>query len=185
MTLGRSSKRTLREHRRLQYGATHETIFRRALRRDLERIVTLLADDPLGSRRERPTFPLEQTYVSAFDAIDGDPQHELVVLDVGQGADGVMQLSYLPSLTYEGRERAQIEGVRVSERLRGQGYGERMLRWAIERARKRGCVMVQLTTDKSRLDALRFYERLGFRASHEGMKLHLTESGMPPGRTTE
>jgi ribosomal protein S18 acetylase RimI-like enzyme len=163
----------------------HETIFRRALRGDLERIVTLLADDPLGSQRERPTFPLKRTYLSAFDAIDGDPRHELIVLDIGQGPEGVMQLSYLPSLTYEGRERAQVEGVRVSERLRGQGYGEKMFRWAIERAGKRGCVMVQLTTDKSRPEALRFYERLGFRASHEGMKLHLTDSRMSPEKTPE
>jgi len=87
---------------------------------------------------------------------------------------GTMQLSFLPYLTYRGGWRMQIEAVRIASGHRGAGIGERLFRWAIERARERGCHLVQLTTDKARPDALRFYERLGFRASHEGMKLHLT-----------
>ena len=147
-------------------------LFRRATRDDLPAIVAMLADDPLGARRESDTSPLPRCYHDAFDAIDRDPNIELVVAQAGAGGAlgalgivGVLQLSFIPNLSHRGGWRALIEGVRV---------GRQMLQWAIERARQRGCLMVQLTSDKSRTDAIRFYEGLGFVASHEGMKLHLS-----------
>lgn len=147
--------------------------FRPASRDDLPILVRLLADDPLGAERERPEDPLPSAYLDAFAAIDADPNHELVVAVRDETVVGLMQLSFLPYLTHQGGWRALIEGVRVSADARSQGVGDAMFKWAIERARDRGCVMVQLTTDRSRPDALRFYERLGFKASHHGMKLLL------------
>jgi len=147
---------------------------RRALAADLPAIVRMLADDPLGARRERVEDPLPESYRQAFAAIEQDPNNELVV---AEGADGVavavLQLSFTPGLSHQGGWRATIEGVRVDSRLRGGGVGHELLRWAIERARQRGCRQVQLTTDKTRTAARRFYESLGFVASHEGMKLAL------------
>ena len=149
--------------------------FRRATRDDLSAIVRLLADDPLGARRESFMDPLPASYEAAFTAIDRDPNHELVVVDApDQPVAGVLQLTLIPHLTYRGGWRAQIEGVRVAAHLRSAGVGEQLFRWAIQRARDRGCHLVQLTSDKARPDAIRFYERLGFVASHEGMKLHLS-----------
>lgn len=151
-----------------------EPCIRIARRDDLAAIVQLLADDPLGSQREDNVVPLPEAYVRAFDAIDGDPNHELVVVESPQGAViGVLQLTFLPGLTYRGSWRALVEGVRVAAGSRGAGLGEVLLGWAIRRARERGCRLLQLTSDKSRADAIRFYERLGFVASHEGLKLHL------------
>ena len=109
----------------------------------------------------------------AFRAIDADPNNELVVACRGERVVGVLQLTYLPSLTYRGGWRALIEGVRVASGERSQGSGKALFEWAIARARERGCHMAQLTTDKARPDARRFYESLGFVASHEGMKLRL------------
>jgi ribosomal protein S18 acetylase RimI-like enzyme len=148
-------------------------VLRRARRDDLADIVRLLADDPLGAKRERFATPLPTSYVRAFEAIDADPNNELIVACCTSDVVGVLQLTFIPYLTYQGSWRALIEGVRVDARLRGRGVGEQLVRWAIERARSRGCRIVQLTTDKSRGDAKRFYERLGFVASHEGLKLHL------------
>ncbi len=147
--------------------------FRPATRDDLPILVELLADDPLGAQRERPGDPLPRAYLDAFAAIDADPNQELVVAVQGEQVVGLMQLSFLPYLTHQGGWRALIEGVRVSAGARSQGVGGAMFRWAIERARERGCVMVQLTTDRSRPDALRFYERLGFKNTHHGLKLLL------------
>ncbi|MFK0041877.1 GNAT family N-acetyltransferase [Paenarthrobacter sp. NPDC090517] len=144
---------------------------RRARRSDLPRILALLADDQLGATRERADDLVP--YERAFDAIDADPAHLLVVGELDGDVVATFQLSYLPGLSRKGSWRAQIEAVRVSEVLRGQGVGALMIRWAIEQARERGCSLVQLTTDKSRVSAHRFYERLGFVASHEGMKLTL------------
>jgi len=144
-----------------------------AERADLEAIVQLLADDPLGARRERYELPLRESYRRAFDAIAGDPNNELVVACVGGVVAGVLQITYTPGLTYEGGWRATIEGVRVASRLRSAGLGRTLLEWAIARARGRGCRLVQLTTDRSRPAARRFYESLGFVASHDGMKLQL------------
>jgi len=148
--------------------------FRRATRDDLPAIVAMLADDPLGAQREANASPLPRCYHDAFDAIDRDPNIELVVVQAGNhGVVGVLQLSFIPNISHRGGWRALIEGVRVAAAIRSGGVGRKMLLWAIERARQRGCLMVQLTSDKSRTDAIRFYEGLGFVASHEGLKLHL------------
>lgn len=148
---------------------------RPATAQDLPAIVTMLADDPLGAQRERNTSPLPAAYLQAFEAIDRDPNNELVVVEGDDGrAVAVLQLTFTPYLTHQGGWRATIEGVRVSSALRGTGVGRAFFAWAIERARARGCHVVQLTTDKQRPDARRFYESLGFAATHEGMKLKLS-----------
>jgi len=149
---------------------------RRAALDDLDAIVRLLANDPLGAQRERYQHPLPDSYRSAFLAIAADPNQELAVGCLDCQVVGVLQLSYLPNLTYQGAWRALIEGVRIATDVRSLGIGRQMFEWAIERARSRGCRMVQLTTDKSRPDALRFYLSMGFVASHEGMKLALSPS---------
>jgi ribosomal protein S18 acetylase RimI-like enzyme len=145
---------------------------RRATVADLPALVALLADDELGARREEPDGDLAP-YRAAFDLIAADPAHLLVVAMVGGVVMGTLQLSLLPGLARRGALRAQIEGVRVASGARSRGLGEAMLGWAVEEARRRGCALVQLTTDKSRTDAARFYERLGFVATHEGLKLML------------
>jgi GNAT superfamily N-acetyltransferase len=155
-------------------------VMRRAQRDDLETIVRLLADDPLGAKRERYELPLPPEYGAAFSAIDSDPNQELTVACLGGEVVGVLQLTYLPYLTYRGGWRALIEGVRIAAGVRAQGIGRNMFEWAIDRARARGCHLVQLTTDKARPDALRFYQSLGFVASHEGMKLSLGELHLQP-----
>jgi ribosomal protein S18 acetylase RimI-like enzyme len=140
---------------------------------NLAAIVRLLSDDPLGTKRERYETPLPEGYLRAFDAIDADPNNELEVACRGGEVVGVLQLTFIPYLTYQGGWRALIEAVRIDSKHRSQGLGKAMFAWAIERSRSRGCHLVQLTTDKSRPEAKRFYESLGFSASHEGMKLHL------------
>ncbi len=153
-------------------GAEQLTV-RAANRGDVPAIVRMLADDPLGAQREMFSDPLAESYLTAFDAIDRDPNNELVVAAAGGEVIGVLQLTFIPNLTYRGGWRALIEGVHVSSGARSSGIGGAMFRWATESARQRGCVMLQLTTNKARTDALRFYERLGFVASHHGMKLML------------
>ena len=145
--------------------------FRRARAEDVPAIVHLLADDPLGARRERDESPLPPAYLQAFRVVDSDANNDLVVACQGKEVVGVLQITFIPYLTYQGGWRALIEGVRVASGARSQGTGKALIEWAIARARERGCVMVQLTTDKARVDAKRFYEGLGFVASHEGMKL--------------
>lgn len=147
--------------------------FRSARLADLPAIVALLADDPLGATRERLEDPLPNAYLRAFTAIDQDPNQDLIVADRGGVVAGVLQLTFIASLTWQGSTRALIEGVRIASGLRGMGIGEALVREAIARARAHGCAIVQLTTDRSRADAHRFYERLGFKATHVGMKLHL------------
>ncbi|HEX6683375.1 MAG TPA: GNAT family N-acetyltransferase [Candidatus Limnocylindrales bacterium] len=146
-------------------------IFREAVREDLPTIVALLADDVLGKARDFAT--VDDAYERAFKAIDEDPRNDLIVAEEHGTILGFMQVTYIPGLGRHGGERSLIESVRVHSDRRGQGIGEAMMRWAIEQARERGCALVQLTSDKSRADAHRFYERLGFVASHEGMKLNL------------
>jgi GNAT superfamily N-acetyltransferase len=137
-------------------------------------LVALLADDPLGAQREAATSPLPAGYYAAFEAIDRDPNNELIVAETADGQlAGMLQLTFIPYLTYQGGWRALVEGVRVAAVLRSGGIGGRLLQRAIDRARERGCHMIQLTSDKARADAIRFYESLGFVASHEGMKLRL------------
>jgi GNAT superfamily N-acetyltransferase len=149
---------------------------RLATRQDLDAIVGLLANDPLGATRERAAHPLPESYVRAFTAIESDSRQELVVAELEGEIVGTLQLTIMPYLTYQGGTRAQIEAVRVGEHRRSEGIGGRLIRWAVARARERGCHLVQLTTDKSRADAKRFYEELGFRSTHEGMKMWLKGS---------
>ncbi|UTE78322.1 GNAT family N-acetyltransferase [Rossellomorea sp. KS-H15a] len=150
-----------------------ELQFREATEKDVDRIVEMLADDVLGSKRERYEHPLPESYIQAFNAIDTDPNNELVVACQGEEVVGVQQITFTPYLTHQGGWRATIEGVRTSASVRGEGVGTKMIQWAIARAEERGCHLIQLTTDKQRPDALRFYERLGFKATHEGLKLKL------------
>jgi GNAT superfamily N-acetyltransferase len=135
----------------------------------------MLADDALGARRERYELPLPPAYERAFQAIQADPAQELVVVELSGAVVGMLQLTFIPYLTHQGSWRALIEGVRIDSRHRASGLGRQMMGWAIARARARNCRMVQLTTDKARPDARRFYESLGFTASHEGMKLSLAD----------
>lgn len=152
-----------------------DVTFREAKRDDVPAIVRLLADDPLGSARESPGDQLPGAYWAAFEAIEGDPNNSLIVAEIDGRIAGSLQLTYIPSLTYTGGERAQIEGVRVAAERRGHGVGQALIGWAIEQARARGCRVVQLTADRQRPDAIRFYQRIGFRPSHMGMKYHLKE----------
>lgn len=147
--------------------------FRLATREDVPAIVRLLAEDDLGAQREKPTEPLPQAYYTAFEAIEENLNQELIVAELDGEVIGTLHLMFLPSLSYQGRTRAQVESVRVARRLRGQGIGAQMMKWAIERARQHGCHMMQLTSHKSRTDAHRFYEKLGFTKSHIGMKMSL------------
>ncbi|WP_412986156.1 GNAT family N-acetyltransferase [Niallia alba] len=147
--------------------------FRIATVQDLNQIVAMLADDVLGSKRERYEQPLPNSYMEAFHAITADSNNELVVAYFGDEVVGVQQITFTPYITHQGGWRATIEGVRTASSVRGKGVGTKMIYWAIERAKERGCHLIQLTTDKQRPDALRFYERLGFQATHEGMKMKL------------
>ena len=148
-----------------------DVIFREAVRADLPAIVALLADDVLGKARD--FMQVDDAYEKAFADVTADPRNQLIVADSGGELVGCFQITYIPGLGRHGAERALIESVRVRSDLRGQGLGRRMMTWAIDQARERGCGLVQLTTDKSRHDAHRFYTSLGFVASHEGMKLPL------------
>ena len=149
--------------------------FRPASPADLPALVRLLADDPLGQSREQATDPLPAAYDEAFREIEADPNNELIVVeDAGGDLVATLQLTFIPGLSLMGGLRLQIESVRVAPAYRGRGIGERVFAWAIDRGRAQGCRLVQLTTNKTRSDALRFYERLGFAASHEGMKMMLT-----------
>lgn len=147
------------------------TAFRPATRDDLVAIVALLVDDELGAKREDPSDLAP--YRLAFDAIAANPMHELIVATKDGAVAGCCQLTILHNLSRCGATRALLESVRVAGVLRGQRIGEQLVRHAIGRARARGAVMLQLTSDKRREDAIRFYERLGFVRSHEGMKLPL------------
>lgn len=148
-------------------------IIRRAIRADVVEIVRLLSDDPLGQAREAPTDPLPESYYRAFEAIEADPNQFLAVVELEGRIVGTFQLSFIPGMSHRGAWQAQIEAVRIEHSLRNRGLGRAVMTWAIEQARQRGCTMMQLTTHKSRRDAHRFYQRLGFISSHEGMKLKL------------
>jgi GNAT superfamily N-acetyltransferase len=148
-------------------------IFRKAVIEDLPFVVRLLADDFLGSQRERLGKPLPESYLMAFREIEADPNNELIVAEIENEIIGTLQLTFTPSISFQGGKRATVESVRVDAKYRGQGIGERMMRWSIERAREKGCIFMQLTTNLERKDAHRFYERLGFAPSHLGMKLRL------------
>lgn len=146
---------------------------RKAQREDLEAIVSMLADDALGSGREDASRPLAAAYTEAFEAIDRDPNQLLAVATSGGVVVGTLQLSFIPGIARTGMWRGQIEAVRIAQAFRNGGLGQQMFEWAIAQCRAHGCGLVQLTTDKTRPDAHRFYERLGFEASHVGYKLTL------------
>jgi ribosomal protein S18 acetylase RimI-like enzyme len=145
---------------------------RRARRDDVAAIVAMLADDPLGSARERIEDPLPAPYFNAFEAVDRDPNIHLVVAENGDGkVVGCLQLCILPGLSSQGASRALIEDVRVASHCRSQGIGEQIVRWAIDEARAKNCKLMELVTHNTRLDAQRFYVKLGFQQSHKGMTL--------------
>ena len=152
---------------------TNGIVFRLAKQEDLPSIVRLLSEDDLGSQRERYEDPLPATYYTAFDQINRDANHELIVAEVDGQVIGTLHLMFLPSISFQGGLRAQVESVRVDASQRRQGLGREMMKWTIKRAKVRGAHVVQLTTHKSREDAHRFYERLGFKGTHLGMKLSL------------
>lgn len=146
-------------------------VFRRATRADVPTIVAMLADDFLGRTRERPDDL--GPYLAAFERIDAAPEQELMVVELDGAAVGTFQLTYIPYLTHTAALRAVIEAVRVASDRRGTGLGHAIFAWVTAHVRERGCDVLQLSTDKRRVDAHRFYEDLGFVASHEGMKLSL------------
>lgn len=149
-------------------------IFRKATRNDVQAIVKMLADDELGIEREKYQIPLSQEYYRAFKNINDDTNQELIVIeDNNSEIIGTLQLSFIQYLTYKGGVRAQIEAVRVGKENRGMGLGTKLFDWVIQRAKKRKAHVIQLTTDKKRPEALKFYQNLGFVDSHEGMKMHL------------
>lgn len=151
-----------------------EYVVRRATLDDVESIVRLLADDQIGTRRDGGDL---SDYRRAFATIDADPAQRLVVVAEPSGAvAATLQLTYIPGMARRGAMRAQIEAVRVRRDLRSRGVGHALLGWTIDQARDRGCALVQLTADKRREDAHRFYERFGFVASHQGFKLRLTDA---------
>lgn len=147
--------------------------FRQALRKDVSTIVEMIADDELGKTRENFQTPLPTAYLNAFENIKADPNQELIVLeDEHAEIIGTLQLSFIQYLTYRGGIRAQIEAVRIRKDKRGLGIGKTMFEWAIDKAKERNAHLLQLTTDKKRPKAIKFYEDLGFKATHEGMKIH-------------
>ena len=148
-------------------------MLRAAKRADVPAIVAMLSDDALGAVREATTEPLPASYYEAFDALDRDPNNRLLIADLNGEIVGTLQITFIVGLSRRGAKRALLEAVRVASRHRGKGLGEQIVREAVELARREGCAMGQLTSDKSRKSAHRFYEKLGFVASHEGMKLML------------
>ncbi|MBT2622534.1 GNAT family N-acetyltransferase [Chryseobacterium sp. ISL-6] len=147
---------------------------RKATLTDLMTIIEMLADDILGQSREEVSVPLDERYVSAFKAIDQDPNQDLVVLvNDHDEVLGTLQLTYLQYLNHKGSKRALIESVRIHSSQRGKGLGQKMFQLAIERAKEKGATILQLASDKKRVEALRFYEKLGFTASHEGFKMKI------------
>lgn len=151
-----------------------DLIFRKATKTDIPNLVALLADDDLGSQREDSSIPVNQRYIDSFDSIDKDHNNELTVVESNGELVGMLQLTFIPYLTHTGSWRCLIEGVRISRQYRGQGMGTRFINWSIERATEMKCSIVQLTSDKQRPDALRFYDSLGFQATHEGYKLKIS-----------
>jgi GNAT superfamily N-acetyltransferase len=146
---------------------------RAAVQDDLPEIVRLLAADAVTGNRERYSDPLLPSYEEAFREISQDPNNELIVADLNGAVIGTLQLTFIPNLTLRGGKRALVEAVFIDQQYRGQGIGKKLMQWAIERARQRNCRMIQLTTNKARHDAQRFYEALGFTGSHIGMKYKL------------
>ena len=150
-------------------------IHRRAKLDDLKEIISLLVDDKLGRTREQANEEVAQSYLNAFAKIDSDKNQYLMVLENDEKIIGTCHLTLMPSLTFSGSTRLQIEAVRVNSSVRGQKLGKQMIEFAINWGFEHGATIIQLTTNKERLDAVRFYEKMGFKASHEGMKLYLEQ----------
>lgn len=148
-------------------------IIRDALEADLPFIVGLIASDPVAAARDAEAIGDAAAQMEGFRAITGDPNHRLLVAEIAGERVGSFQLSFIPGVARGGAWRGQIEAVRVAPGHQGQGIGQAMMRWGIEQCRDRGCALVQLTSDINRADAHRFYERLGFAATHSGFKLKL------------
>lgn len=144
--------------------------FRDARRGEVPQLIALLADDPISASRETPG---SGAYWAAFDAIEADPRNRLIVGEADGQPVAMLQLTTIPSLARGGVLRAQIEGVHVAAGQRGKGLGTAIISWAMDQAREAGCGLVQLTSDKRRTDAIRFYQSLGFEATHEGLKAAL------------
>jgi len=147
--------------------------FREAVEKDLPFMVEMLADDELGSQREDTSNPLNPSYLSAFKSIVADPNNELIVVEKEGNIIGMLQLTFIPYLTHKGSWRCLVEGVRIQKNFRGEGIGTRVFEWVIQYARGKGVSILQLTSDKQRPDSIRFYEDLGFKSTHEGLKLKL------------
>ncbi len=148
-------------------------VFRRATESDIVKIVEMIVDDELGKTRENFRIPLPIEYISAFNKINSDENQELIVLE-NENLEiiGTLQLTFIQYLTYRGGIRAQIEAVRIRKDQRSKGLGKKMFKWAIERSKEKKAHVLQLTSDKKRPSAIKFYEDLGFKSTHEGMKLH-------------
>jgi ribosomal protein S18 acetylase RimI-like enzyme len=151
--------------------ASHLITIRRARRDDVRAIVTMLADDHLGRARERLDEPLPQPYFDAFARLDADPNIQLMVAEEGGAVVGCLQLCIMPGLSSQGASRGLIEDVRVASHRRSRGIGEQLVQWAVAEACAKRCCLVELLTHHTRLDAQRFYERLGFAKSHIGMTI--------------
>lgn len=150
--------------------------YRKATSNDLSAIVSLLLEDDLGKTREQLNSELDQRYLNAFYAIDADPNQYLMVALLDTKIVGTCHLTIMPSLTFVGSTRMQIEAVRIAEKCRGHGIGELMMNAAIEYGKSKSAVIIQLATNKTRARAKKFYERFGFEATHEGMKLYLNSA---------
>jgi len=148
-------------------------IFRKATKKDVQAIAAMIADDELGKQRENFQIPLPDEYYSAFENIDRDENQELMVIENSAfEIIGTFQLTFIQYLTYQGGVRAQIEAVRIRKDQRGMGLGNIMFEWIIRRVKEKKAHVLQLTTDKKRPEAIRFYENIGFKSTHEGMKIH-------------
>ena len=147
--------------------------FREAVIGDLPEIVWLLGDDALGAGREDTSGTLDPAYVSAFEAISADPHNTIYVVVCNDKPVGCLQFTLIPNLSFSGAWRGQIEGVRIDRSLRGTGVGTEFFNWVIDRSKQFNCKIVQLTMNTSRTESHKFYEKLGFRATHTGFKLYL------------
>lgn len=146
--------------------------FRQATREDLPEIVRMLADDFLGATREKFENPLPESYLKAFAEIDADKNNELIVAELDGAIVGSLQITFTPSISFQGGKRAGVESVRVDAKYRGRGIGKELMLWAINHAKEENCIAMQLTTNSDRAEAHRFYENLGFKGTHLGMKLY-------------
>ena len=148
--------------------------FREAEENEVPILVKMFADDKLGSKREDVSEPLNQNYLIAFNQIKADANNELIVAVNQNEIIGMIQLTYIPSLGLLGSKRCIIGGVRVHGKFRGQGLGTVIIKWGIDRAKSKSCKLVQITSDKQRTDAIRFYQKLGFNSTHEGLRLKIS-----------